>query len=197
MDIAALVARPRLPKIDSQFCAALRNFRLGQVDKRSENVYASVSPQPDRVTHGLHESLSAIGINSVVSRVSRYHQPVCLDGLRISPCDREHNPVPEWNDGLLHRGLFVMAIGNGSTGLKEIRLKEFVNETQMDGAVWNAELLAVPFRERDLLFVVLRTVVEADGANDLMGIIRIVKCRNGIHAATDKNNDFLFHDWAE
>lgn len=71
-----------------------------------------------------------------------------------------------------------MTIRYLATGLKQVRLEQLSNEIQMDDLVFDTELSAVMRRERDLPVIMFRSIMKANGGNDLVVLQGIVKCRN-------------------
>ena len=174
VDVAALVAGPGLSEVHAKFMPAPRDLGLGVVDEGAENLDGGIRAEANRVPHGFHEILTAVRINGVVARMGRDHQAVGLDGFGVAAGDGEHDAVAEGHDGLLHRLLFVVPVGNRAAGLQQVRLEKLVNEFEPDGAMRDFEFLAMPGGKGNFLVIVLRAVVEAHRSDDgifLMGFV--------------------------
>ena len=54
----------------------------------------------------------------------------------------------------------------------------------------HTQSIRVSASKRDFTMVVFRSIIEAEGADNVMLRASMIQCRHGIHPTTDKNDDF-------
>ena len=103
--------------------------------------------------------------------------------------DAKHDAIAERHHGGAHVFVVVVALRNGIGAFEKARLEVFRHESQVDGDVGNAQLMAVHFSERYLAGVVVAAVVERNAQCN--GVLVFVEHGDGVHAATD-DDYFIF-----
>lgn len=150
-------------------------FSFGGVNERAENFDLGVGAETYGVAHRLHEVFAAIRVDRMVPGMSRDDQALSFNGFCEPASNGKHNPVSEWDDGLLHGLLLIMTVGNRPAGFEEIGFEELANKFKPDDVVRDTEVLGVRSGERDFLVIMLGAVVEAEGPNYLVGAVRLIK----------------------
>lgn len=189
----AFVTSPRFRETDAQFLPALNNLRFRAADERAQNFHAAVCAEMNGSGYCVHEFGTAVGEDDVVARVRSDDDGTCADGFRKSRRCREKDAVAERHDGLLHRGRFIVRVGDARSGLQQRGTKVFADEIQSDDFVADTDPPTMEHRKRNLPVVVLRAVVETDASNDFMDCRSCVQRTHGIQTTADQNDDFAFH----
>ncbi|SPE56927.1 hypothetical protein SBV1_260022 [Verrucomicrobia bacterium] len=193
VDGAAFVTGPGFREIHPELMTAPGYLGLRTVDERAEDFDVGVRSEADRIGNRPHEILTAVRVDGVVAGVGRDDESLGLDRFGKAAGDREHDPVPERDNSLLHLSLFVMALGNGAARFEQVGLEKLAHKIEWDDPVRNSQPLAVEGREGDFLVVVFGAVIEAERADDLVSCVGFVERGDRVHPTTDKDDDLLFH----
>ena len=74
--------------------------------------------------------------------------------------DGEHDAIAKWHHGLFHVRFGVVAIGNGSSTIKQAAGEELGKKIERYDLMLDAELIAMPFGKGNFTNIVLRSVVK-------------------------------------
>ena len=183
MRFSADITGPGGGVVHTEFGSAAGDAGLGHGDEGADDFHFRVGAEADGVGHGFHEVLAAVGIDRVVAGVGGDDEAVRFQAFRKSGGDGEHDAVAKWHDGPFHRLLFVVSLRNFTTRLQQVGREHLANESQPDFPVRHTQSGCVVRGEGNLAVVVFGPVVKADGADDFVTPMGLVKRGDGIHPA--------------
>ena len=193
--VSAFVAGPCLREIDAEFRAAASNGGFIHVDERAGDFHSGVGAFPHGLLHALHEGLAAVRINGVVARVCGDDEPAGAGIFCHTSGDGEQDAVAKWHDGLFHAFLGVVAVGDGVSALQQAAFEQLGDKIDVDDAVRDAEVAAMPCGVVQFAGIVLGAVVEAQRELDFAIFSGVVEGGDGVHAAAEEHDGrSLFHE---
>jgi len=182
MNFLSFIAGPSLRKVDAESLSKGGDLGFGEMNQGAEEGDFGVGAEAEGIAHGLHKVLAAIWVDCMVAGVSGDDQTCGSEAFGVASGDGKKDAVAKGHDRLFHGKFFVMAVGNFSAFLQEVRGEKLIDKGQMDDLVGDAQAIGVEFCEGNFEGIMFGAVVEADGGGDITFEVCVIECDHGIHS---------------